>query len=217
MKEEKMKKNILTTLIVFIIISLTMAACQLGVDSSDQPAETPETTGDSSMSSEVMFDPAAGGNADAAGLVYESLPVLALETTVSDDGLDYIISLRPGVTFHDGTSLNADAVIANFNRLFDPDESSVDGVEKVDNLTILIHLNEPDADFMNKLADPTFAIVSPDALAAPNFGSAAGVDGGSGPYMIGAWSATGLTLEPYAGYWNQNAVPDGSMDIILDN
>jgi len=243
-----MKKNTPVTLILLTIFGLLLAACQLGSGTAEEPVDT---AGEAvaSTSTDVIFDPAMGGNADAAGLVYETLvntqdgqpvPFLALESTVSDDGLDYIISLRPGITFHDGTALNADSVISNFDRWFDSgngiaawasnfsgykgetnadggSKSTFDGVEKVDELTVLVHLNEPDVEFLNKLADPAFAIVSPGAFAAPNFGSATGVDGGSGPYMIGLWTDTGLTLEPYTGYWNPNAVPDGSMDIFVGN
>lgn len=260
-----MKKHTLITLIVLIITGLLLVACQPAAPSEPEapteepvqpePAEEPEATEapvptpTPSGSTDVMFDPATGGNADAAGLVYENLlkvqngelfPMLALEGTVSDDGLDYIVGLRPGATFHDGSVLNADTVIANFDRWFDPDnaieawatnfggfkgetddngkpKSMYDGIEKVDELTVLVHLNTPDAEFLNKLADPAFAIVSSSALAAPYFGSESGSDGGSGPYTIGAWSDSGLTLEPYSGYWNQNAVPDSSMDITLDN
>lgn len=239
-----MKKNTPLTFMLFTTILLLLTACQLGAGAdAEAEAATPESP--ASTSTDVMFDPAMGGNADAAGLVYENLlqdgePVLALEGTVSDDGLDYIISLRPGVLFHDGSALNADAVIANFDRWSDSSngiqawasnfggfkgetnadggpKSTFDGIEKVDGLTVLVHLNKPDSNFMDKLADPAFAIVSPGALAASNFGSAAGVDGGTGPYVISLWSDTGLTLEPFNAYWDQDSVPGGSKDITVGN
>src|SRR5437762_12525217 len=62
------------------------------------------------------------------GYLYEGLvkmesgspaPALATSWIISEDGLDYIFNLRPGVVFQDGSPLNADAVIANFNRWFD--------------------------------------------------------------------------------------------------
>ena len=197
----------------------------------------------------VVFDPAMGISADNQGLVYETLlnvqdgqsvSMLALDATVSEDGLDYIVSLRPGVSFHDGGLFNADAVIANFNRWYDSANgveawktnfggfkgetdadgkplSIYDGIEKQDELTVLIHLNTPDAEFLNKLADPAFSIVSPDALNSGHFGSEAGGDGGTGPYMISAWDAANMTLQlaPFDGYWNANAVPETSKDVTL--
>jgi len=64
--------------------------------------------------------------------VYESLlkfnensfdvePSLAEDWKVSDDGTVYTFYLREGVTFHDGTDFNADAVKTNFERWSDPD------------------------------------------------------------------------------------------------
>ena len=45
---------------------------------------------------------------------------LAESWTVSEDGLTYTFKLRQGVTFHDGTEFNADAVVFNFTRWTDP-------------------------------------------------------------------------------------------------
>ncbi|MBN1303552.1 MAG: hypothetical protein JXA13_03880 [Anaerolineales bacterium] len=246
-----MKKYSLTKLIIFAIVGTLMAACQPTVNDTQQPAagqeQQQEAQSPSNASTKAIFDPAMGGNADSAGLVYETLlkiegeeliPMLALGSTVSDDGLDYIVNLRPGVIFHDGSALNADVVIANFNRWSDgtngietwatsfggyrgeidengKPKSIYDGVEKVDELTVLIHLNTPDAEFLNKLAAPTFSIVSVQALAGGNFGSEAGGDGGSGPYMIKTWSDTVLKLDPYTDYWNPNTVPGKGMDLAI--
>ena len=42
-------------------------------------------------------------------------PWLATSWTVSKDGLTYTFTLKPGVKFTDGTPLNAQAVVDNFN------------------------------------------------------------------------------------------------------
>jgi len=49
----------------------------------------------------------------------EPEPSLATAWTTSDDGLEWTFTLREGVTFHDGTAFDADAVVWNFNRWFD--------------------------------------------------------------------------------------------------
>jgi len=177
----------------------------------------------------------------AAGYLYEGLVsmqdgavtgVLATDATVSEDGLDYVFTLRQGVNFHDGSTLNSDVVVLNFNRWFDPadanrgsgefaawvanfggfkgevDEegkpkSQVDGIEKVDEFTFIIHLNTPDPDLLSKLTDPAFSITS-----AVNF---AGNDGGSGPYKAVSSDGTNLTLEPFAGYWDAASIPSEGM------
>lgn len=45
-------------------------------------------------------------------------PGLATEWTSTPDGLTWTFRLREGVTFHDGTTFNADAVCTNFERMF---------------------------------------------------------------------------------------------------
>ena len=81
------------------------------------------------------LEPAPAGGADfqlVAENLYETLvlvsegeffPWLAESGTVANDGLDYIFDLRPGVFFRDGTILDADAVIMNFDRWFDAENA----------------------------------------------------------------------------------------------
>ena len=187
------------------------------------------------ISKNITLDPALASDADSKsviGYVYEGLlkldngspaPALASSWTVSGDDLDYIFSLRSGATFHDGTPVNADAVITNFNRWFDAKDalhgsgtynmwvadfggfkgetangkskSEFDGIEKQNDTTVIVHLNTPDPNLLTKLSDPAFSIVSPAALQAAGFGTSSGKDGGSGAYKISAWTATDLTLE----------------------
>ncbi len=166
--------------------------------------------------------------------------VLAESYSISDDGLDYIFNLRPGVTFHTGESLNADVVISNFNRWFDQKDpnrgsgafqtwessfggfkgevteantpkSTFDGVEKVDDLTVLIHLNTGDVDFLKKISDPAFSIISPSVLK-----SATG-DGGTGPYKFNTFIDSGkIKLDPYESYWNSTSIPSEPMEISIN-
>ncbi|MEA3407170.1 MAG: ABC transporter substrate-binding protein [Chloroflexota bacterium] len=48
-------------------------------------------------------------------------PCLATDWEISEDGLEWTFHLREGVTFHDGTPFNADAVLFNFDRIWDED------------------------------------------------------------------------------------------------
>ncbi len=49
-------------------------------------------------------------------------PALAESWSASEDGLTYTFTLRQGVTFHDGTPFNADAVVKNVKRQIDPSD-----------------------------------------------------------------------------------------------
>jgi len=239
-------KNKFLILSLLVVAGMLLAACGAA-----QPTGAPApqaTPAAGSGGSQYVLDPAnaAGEKALAAvGYVYEGLVrvqdgnvtgALAESFEVSDDGLDYIFNLRPDVTFHDGSALNADVVIANFNRWFDPKDanrgsgkfeawakafggfkgetttdgkpkSRYDGIEKVNDFTVLVHLNMPDPDLLTKLSSPAFSIVSPKAFA--------GGDGGTGPYKISAGSDKSLTLEPFAKYWYKGAIPSKGMEAPL--
>jgi hypothetical protein len=81
----------------------------------------------------------------------------------------------------------------------------VDGIEKQDEFNVIVHLNAVDPDFLKKLTDPAFSIVSP-----ATFG---GGDGGSGAYMAASSDGTNLTLAPFAGYWDAAAIPSENMEV----
>jgi len=252
-----MKNLRLLLLCLLIIFGLMLAACggSAGTATASQPSNNGQATSDTSGGNgsgaaniDFVLDPAnaTGDKALAAvgdlynGLVSDqggrAVGALAESFTVSEDGLDYIFNLRPGVSFHDGSALNADVVVANFNRWFDPKDanrgtgayaawaanfagfkgettadgkakSQYDGIEKVNDLTVLIHLNTADPDFLKKLTNPAFSIVST--------GSFAGGDGGSGPYKVSAAGASSLTLEPFSGYWDSTAIPSAGMEAPL--
>lgn len=53
----------------------------------------------------------------------EVIPELATKWTPNDDGTEWTFELRDDVKFHDGTDFNADAVCANFERMFDQNEA----------------------------------------------------------------------------------------------
>jgi peptide/nickel transport system substrate-binding protein len=245
-------KNTRILLLNLLIASLLLAACGGGVSTSTvaapQPtkAAAPSATSEGNGPADLMLDPANGSGDKAqavASYLYEGLmrikdgaPVAALAEsfTVSEDGLDYIFNLRPSVTFHDGSALNTDVVVANFNRWFDPSDANrgsgsfaawaekfggfkgevtadgkaksiYDGIEKVNDLTVLVHLNTPDADFLTKLSDPAFSIVNPKAFN--------GGDGGTGAYKFASLSGSTATLEPFAGYWDATAIPTKSIEV----
>ena len=105
-------------------------------------------------------------------------PALATDWEISEDGTVYTFTLREGVTFHDGTPFNAEAVKFNFDRMLNEDHpyhdtgpfplsfffGAVEKTEVVDDMTVRFTLNAPYAPFLSNLAYPTGLIVSPEAV-----------------------------------------------------
>ena len=127
-------------------------------------------------------------------------PALAESWTISEDGTVYTFSLREGVTFHDGSPFDAEAVVFNFERMLNEDHpyhntgpfplsfffGAVQSVEAVDPHTVRFTLNEPYAPFLSNLAYPTGLIVSPAAVMqnGANFGR---TPSGTGPFRFAEW------------------------------
>ncbi|MCB1352527.1 MAG: ABC transporter substrate-binding protein [Rhodobacteraceae bacterium] len=143
-------------------------------------------------------------------------PALAESWEVSEDGTDYTFDLRDGVTFHDGTPLDAEAVKFNFDRMLDEDNpyhdtgpfplsfffSTVEEVEVVDADTVAFHLSEPYAPFLSNLAYTPGLIVSPAAVKehGKDFGRH---PVGTGPYRFEEWDANAkVVLTRNEDYWD---------------
>lgn len=98
--------------------------------------------------------------------------VLAESYQASADGLTYTIKLRSGVKFQDGTDFNAEAVKVNLDRASNPDNhlkrynlfKHIASTEVVDPTTVKVTLKEPFSAFINILAHPAAAMISPTAL-----------------------------------------------------
>lgn len=113
------------------------------------------------------------------------LPGLATEWSVSDDGLRWHFSLRQGVRFHDGSLMDADAVIHALNMsLRKPgavQQAPITDLVAEDASHISIHLSEPFTPLGAIMAHFTTAILSPasydnNAYVAQMYGT--------GPYRI---------------------------------
>ncbi|WP_165814441.1 ABC transporter substrate-binding protein [Pararhodobacter oceanensis] len=100
-------------------------------------------------------------------------PELAERWEVSEDGRQYTFYLRDGVKFHDGTTLDADAVAFNFDRMRDADEfgsaragelAFVEDVKVDGPLQVTVTLSQPYGGFLPALASWSGMIVSPTAV-----------------------------------------------------
>jgi peptide/nickel transport system substrate-binding protein len=100
------------------------------------------------------------------------VPQLATKWEWSADNMALTVTLRPGVTFHDGEAVDAEAVKVNLTRYQSAPESVRKGevkpiaaVEVVDKLTVRIRLSQPYAPLVAVLADRAGMLISPKALA----------------------------------------------------
>lgn len=148
-------------------------------------------------------------------------PALAESWEISDDGKTYTFKLREGVTFHDGSAFDAQAVKFNFDRMLKEDHpfydtgpfplsfnfSSVVSVEAPDPKTVVFTLSEPFAPFLSNLAYPTGLIVSPAAV--EEHGKEFGRNpSGTGAFKFVEWlSNQRVVVERNADYW------DGAADL----
>ena len=95
---------------------------------------------------------------------YQPIPLLAASHTVTDGGRRYTITLRKGVTFHNGqdlTAADAAASIARWGRLHVTGKTlfkTIEAVEPRDASTLVIHLKEPSGSLLYALASPYLAI-----------------------------------------------------------
>ena len=142
-------------------------------------------------------------------------PSLATDWTISEDGTVYTFTLRDGVTFHDGSAFDAEAVKFNFDRMLDESHpysdtgpfplafffSSVQNVDVIDPLTVSFTLNAPYAPFLSNLAYPTGLIVSPAAVM--EYGADFGRNpSGTGAFKFVEWrSNEAVVVEANPDYW----------------
>lgn len=135
--------------------------------------------------------------------------VLADSYQASPDGLIYTIKLKGDVKFQDGTPFNAAAVKANLDRASNPDNhlkrynlfKTIATTEVVDDSTVKITLKQPFSAFINTLASPAAAMISPAAL--KKYGKDIGFHPvGTGPYEFVTWNQTEFVkVKKFAGYW----------------
>lgn len=151
-------------------------------------------------------------------------PFLAETLEANEDLTQYTMTLREGVTFHDDTPLNADAVVKHFDRLKDPATAcpcatTVEIIESMETpdgpegLTVVFNLTTPSVAFPDTLAGSSGYIESPTAVAGGLNLKTGGV--GTGPFTLAEFSAgERVVLEANPDYWGTDE--DGTQLPYLD-
>src|SRR5215467_4649601 len=140
------------------------------------------------------------------------VPRLATSWKYDVANLKYVLQIRDGVKFWDGTPMTMDDVLFSLGRHIDPKVSSqiagyfanVASFEKTGASEVTIKLKHPDPTIANSLV---FAPIMSKAFA-QKIGKALGSPGsglrimGTGPYKISSFpSSTAATVERFDGYW----------------
>jgi ABC-type transport system substrate-binding protein len=138
---------------------------------------------------------------------------LAESFETSEDGLTVTLKLREGVTFHDGTPFNADAVVFNLKRITSPDVKVplgspykvISNVAAVDANTVAVTLTRPSPGFLSALSVTTAGMISPASVTAEgNTNVNYQKPVGTGPYTFGEYTAgENFSVTKYADYWGK--------------
>ena len=206
-----------------MVVAIVLAACEAAPLPSASPTSVvlPSSTATSpasprtpvggtlrvALSSSIgSLDPrAADVNPLVAGQIFEGLvargpngavPALATKWLVGPDGRAWTFTLRDGVTFHDGTMLDASAVVKSLGRVGDP---LIEKAEAQDGSTVVLTTFSPYGPFLSALATPPYFIVSPASRTS-----------GTGPFQVtptgrGPVGSQPVILDRYDRYWRADA------------
>jgi peptide/nickel transport system substrate-binding protein len=138
-------------------------------------------------------------------------PLLATEMPkVSSDGLTYTITLRQGVTFHDGEPFNAKAMEFSLQRFIKNGgkpsfllSDIVKDIKATGDYELTIQLKQPFAAFPSILATPTACAVSPKAYAIGEGKFNPNQLIGTGAYKLTSFGSNDIKLEANEKYWGE--------------
>ncbi|MEZ5913406.1 MAG: ABC transporter substrate-binding protein [Paracoccaceae bacterium] len=181
------------------------------------------------------LDPTAGAAAAIDEVVYANvfegltrfgpdgaiLPALAESWDISDDGTVWTFHLHSGVTFHDGSTMDAEDVKFSLDRARAEDSANaqkalfagIADVAVVDPQTVAITLSAPNGNFAFNMAWGDAVIVAPET-AETNATNPVG----TGPFAFGQWvQGDRVEIAAFPGYWGEKpALASATFKFIAD-
>ena len=139
-------------------------------------------------------------------------PGLAESWEISEDGLVYTFKLHEGVTFHDGTAMDAMDVKFTLDRARDETSQNaqkalfegIESVEVVDDLTVAVTLGAPNGNLLFNLAWGDAVIVASESI-----GEIKQMPVGTGAFKFEDWvQGDKITLVKNPEYWGEPAKLD---------
>lgn len=135
------------------------------------------------------------------------------------DGATIRFTLREGIKFHDGEPFNADAVKRNYERILDPDVGSsafaqmkvIESIDVVDDRTVSLTLDAPNAAFITLLGDRGGQMLSPNTFEDEDIRKA-DHPVGTGAFIFNEWVRdSSVLVDKNPEYWRKdtagNALP----------
>jgi peptide/nickel transport system substrate-binding protein len=150
------------------------------------------------------------------------VPGLATEWEWVEDNTALELTLREGVTFHDGTPFDAESVKLNIERAKTVEGSAVaplltavETVEVVDPMTVRLHVSGPAATLPRILADRPGMMISPAAIDDPNLPSN---PVGAGMYRIQEYrEGDRAIMVRFDDYWNPDWAQLAQLEIVAQS
>src|SRR5216683_3243628 len=249
MRTEKSAKGRATTAVVMLAMACAaalprIASAETVLRIGMTAADIPRTLGQPDQGFEgnrftglTMYDALTMWDLSSADKPSVVIPGLATEWAVEDaDKKKWTFKLRPGVTFHDGSPFNVDAVVWNVEKVlkqdapqFDPSQVGVTAsrmqtlasARKIDDMTVELTTKEPDSFLPINLTN--LFIASP-AKWQKLFDAAEGADAkaksqaawtafardasGTGPWKMSSFTPRErLELKKNENYWDKARVP----------
>ncbi|WP_431015859.1 ABC transporter substrate-binding protein [Bradyrhizobium pachyrhizi] len=220
-------------------IGMTAADIPRTLGQPDQGFEGNRFTGLTMYDALTMWDLSSSDKASAM------IPGLATEWKVDDaDKTKWIFKLRPGVTFHDGSPFNADAVVWNVDKVLKQDAPQYDASQvgvtasrmptlvsarKIDEMTVELTTKEPDSFLPINL---TNLFMASPAKWQKFYDKAEGADAkaksqaawaafakdasGTGPWKMSSFTPRErLELVKNESYWDKARVPKADKMVLL--
>ncbi|GGM04938.1 ABC transporter substrate-binding protein [Pseudooceanicola nanhaiensis] len=182
------------------------------------------------------LDPATGGaGSDHVYLYnfYDTLVDWEPETLAPKPGLaaswefpepkTLVLKLQEGVTFHDGSPFNAEAVKFNLDRArtagvsnIKSDVANIAEVEATDELTVTLTLSAPDTALPLILSDRAGMMISPDALGNDPEATVEREPVGTGPWTFGSWTdGEKITGSRFEDHWREGVPGVDNVEFVI--
>ena len=215
-----MKKSLLTASAIALLASMASAQNDITVAIQLEPPNLDPTGGAAQAIDSVLYSNVFEGltRFEGDGAV---VPGLAKSWDISDDGTVYTFHLNSGVSFHDGTDMDAEDVKFSLDRARAEDStnaqkrlfSGITDVTVVDPMTVKVTLDQPNGSFLFNMAWGDAVIVASESIE-----NIASNPIGTGAFTFSDWvQGDRLELTRNENYWgNPAALESATFRFISD-